>query len=91
MEKEPKERISVSNLDEIIRKVKEKKSDVQVKKDHNSIIIQKGSKKFVVNEDGIVKGSMPLHSFHTSNADSLEIRDDGIEVHYENGNYVFKI
>ncbi|MEF8833136.1 MAG: hypothetical protein V5A66_06445 [Candidatus Thermoplasmatota archaeon] len=86
-----KERIPVSELDEILRVVKEKKTDVQVKEEHDSIKIEKGSKKFEVGKDGTVQGCMPLHSLHTHHADSLEIGEEKIEVHCENGNYVFKI
>ncbi|MFW5953293.1 MAG: hypothetical protein ACOCSJ_03940 [Candidatus Natronoplasma sp.] len=86
-----KKRIPVSDLDEILRVVKEKKGDVEVDRDHNSIVMKKGSKTFKVNKNGVVKGSMPLHSFNTQRAESLEIGRDEIEVHYENGDYVFKI
>jgi len=34
---------------------------------------------------------MPLHSFHTHKADSLKIEEDDIEIHYDDGVYVFKI
>ncbi len=91
MGKDSKERIPVSELDEILRVVKEKKTDVQIKEEHNSIKIEKGSKKFEVSKDGTVQGSMPLHSFHTHSADSLQVGKEDIVVNYENGNYVFKI
>lgn len=91
METDSKTRIPVSDLDEILRVLKEKKTDVQINKDYNSIVIEKGLKKFEVNKNGSVKGSMPLHSFYTDRADSLKIEEDEIEVCYEGGNYVFKI
>ncbi len=91
MEENSKERIPVSQLDEISRVVKEKKTDVQIEENYNSIIITKDSKKIEINKDGTVQGSMPLHSFHTHSADSIEIKEEGLEIHYENGDYLFKI
>ncbi len=91
MGSESKKRVSVSDLDEILRVLKEKKSDLQINKKHNSILIEKGSKNFEVHKDGTVKGSMPLHSFHTHSAKSLDIDEEEIEVHYNGGTYVFKI
>ncbi|MFP4141781.1 MAG: hypothetical protein ACLFT7_00365 [Thermoplasmata archaeon] len=53
--------------------------------------MKSGSKLFEIYKDGRVKGSMPLHTFETLNAEELEIRDDEIEVHFDDGTYVFKI
>lgn len=91
MGRDSKKHIPVSDLDEILRVLKEKKSDLQIKRKYNSIVIEKESKNFEVHKDGTVKGSMPLHSFHTHSAKSLEIGEKDIEVHYDQGTYVFKI
>ena len=91
MEAKSKEHIPVSDLEEIKRVVKEKKKDVEIREDYNSIIIEEGSKKIEINKDGTIQGSMPLHSFHTHKADSLKIEEDDIEIHYDDGVYVFKI
>ncbi len=91
MEAKSKEHIPVSDLEEIKRVVKEKKEDVEIREDYNSIIIEEGSKKIEINKDGTIQGSMPLHSFHTHKADSLKIEEDDIEIHYDDGVYVFKI
>ncbi|MFP4185238.1 MAG: hypothetical protein ACLFSM_03405 [Thermoplasmata archaeon] len=61
------------------------------KKEENFIKLKSGSKLFEIYKDGRVKGSMPLHTFETLNAEELEIRDDEIEVHFDDGTYVFKI
>ncbi len=91
MEKGPKESIPVSDLDEIFRVLKEKRSDVSIRKDSMSIVIEEGSKILQVNKKGIVRGSMPLHSFYTQSAKSIKIGEKDIEVHSEDGEYVFQI
>jgi len=91
MEVNSKEHIPVSELEEIKRVVNEKKDDVEIREGYNSIIIEKESKKIEINKDGTIQGSMPLHSFHTHRADSLKIEEDDIEIHYDDGVYVFKI
>ncbi len=85
------EHIPISELNEILRSILEKKDDIQVRKDIDSIVIEKGNKSFQINEDGTIQGSMPLHSFHTHSATSLTIGSEDIEVHYENGTHVFFI
>jgi len=91
MEAKSKEHIPFSDLEEIKRVVKEKKKDVEIREDYNSIIIEEGSKKIEINKDGTIQGSMPFHSFHTHKADSLKIEENDIEIHYDDGVYVFKI
>ena len=91
MEVNSKEHIPVSELEEIKRVVNEKKDDVEIREGYNSIIIEKESKKIEINKDGTIQGSMPLHSFHTHKADSLKVGEDDIEIHYNDGVYVFKI
>ncbi|MFP4142912.1 MAG: hypothetical protein ACLFSM_06800 [Thermoplasmata archaeon] len=91
MRSESKEEIPVSDLDKILRVLKEKKKDVEVRKNDRSVIMEKGLKQFEIQRDGTVRCCLPLHSFYTHTAESIEVGEEGIDIHYDNGNYKFKI
>lgn len=83
--------IPISELDVIYERIEEGRKGVEMKKEEGSIKMESGAKELKIHKDGKLKGSMPLHSFETLNAEELVIRDDEIEVRFEDGKYVFRI
>jgi len=91
MKPDSRERIPVSDLETIFRLLKKKKSEFDIRKNHNSVLIEDGFKRFQVNKDGTVKSETPLKSLHTHNAERLSIGENEIEVQLEDGSYTIKI
>ncbi len=86
-----KNKISVSSIDMIYDAIKDRNTDVKIKKEGDTIEIESGPKMLKISKDGGVKGSMPLHSFETLKAEEVMVKDDEIEIYFDRGNYVFKI
>jgi len=91
LDAQEEKKIPISEIDMIRKEIKEKRTGAEIKEEKDSIKMKSGSKLFEIYGDGRVKGSMPLHSFESLKVEELEIRDDEIEVHFDDGTYVFKI
>ncbi len=83
-------KIPISEIDSISEAMESDRYSIQMKRDPDSIVLEKGSKRLKINGNGKVSGSMPLHNFEVHNAESIEIEENEVTVYFDGGKYDFR-
>lgn len=84
-------KMQVSELDSIFKAISDMDGEMEIEKNDEMVKITKGVKHFEAHRVGRVVASMPLHSFETKSASSIEIEGNVIKVNFDKGKYVFRV